>query len=37
MEGQGAPWHATLSDKQIFTQLVKITSLEHHSRWLCGR
>jgi len=28
--GQDGPGHAALSDKQIFTQLTKIASLEHH-------
>jgi len=32
VEAQGAPGHVTFwSDKQIFTQLAKIASLEHHS------
>jgi len=38
VEAQGLSRHAKfLSDKQIFTQVAKITSPEHHSRWLCGR
>jgi len=37
VDGQDAPGHDTFqSDKQIFTQPAKITSLEHHSRWPCG-
>ena len=37
-EGRGVPGHVTFwSDDQIYTQLAKITSLEHHWRWPCGR